>query len=199
MSGLSPTYYAALDRTRQHHAASQGKTFSGRFTWKQRHRIKGLIDRFGATSILDYGCGAGKQYEERDAATGQSLIQYWGVRPTLFDPGVPRYAADPVGQFDLVIAVQVLGSIPATDLPAIVDRLYGHATKAIFVAERLKLPRKQIYAGMEEAMPFGRSVDWWIDLLRRPGSPTRLIAAFHNADELTGWPGWRVEEPEDQG
>jgi hypothetical protein len=27
----------------------------------------------------------------------------------------------------------------------------------------------------------------------------RMVAAFHNADEETGWPGWRVDEPEGQG
>jgi hypothetical protein len=196
---LSSSYYAALKRTQRHHQAKQGKTFSGRFTWKQRHRIKGLIDRFEATSMLDYGCGWGKQYQERDENKGQSLADFWGVDPVKFDPGVPHFQAEPKGKFDLVISVQVLGSIPTADLPAIVDRLYAHTHKAIFVAERIGGVRKPIFEDMEAAMPHGKSMQWWLDVLTRPGSPVRMVAAFHNADEETGWPGWRVEEPEGQG
>ncbi len=196
---LSPEYYAALKRTQRHHQAKQGKTFSGRFTWKQRHRIKTLIDRFAAASLLDYGCGWGKQHTERDEQTGQSLAEYWGVEPVKYDPGVPHFQAEPKGKFDLVLCVQVLGSIPTGDLPAIIDRLYAHATKAIFVVERLGAVRKQIFDDMEEAMPHGQSMKWWLEMLARPGIPVRMIAAFHNQDEETGWPGWRIEEPEDQG
>src|SRR3990167_6811843 len=167
MTDLSPSYYRALALTKRHHAA-QDKTFSGRFTWKQRKRIKAIIDRHEVRSILDYGCGKGKQYQDRDPATGQSLVEYWGVRPVLYDPGVPQYAAEPEGNFDLVFCVQVLGSIPAADLPAIIDRLYRFAGKAIFVAERIKMPRKKIFADMQNEMPHGRSVEWWMEMLRRP-------------------------------
>lgn len=198
MPELSPAYYAALERTRGHHARVRGKTFSGRFTWKQRHRIKELIDRFGADSMLDYGCGWGKQYAERDEQD-RSLAEFWGVDPVKFDPGVPHYQTEPAGKFDLVICVQVLGSIPTADLPAIVDRLYGHAGKAIFIAERLGSPRKPIFDDMKAEMPHGRSLEWWLDVLLRPGSPVKLIAAFHSSDSIAGWEGWKIVEPEDQG
>jgi len=191
---LSPEYYAALKRTQRHHQAKQGKTFSGRFTWKQRHRIKAIIDRFGVESILDYGCGWGKQYQERDEQPGQSLAEYWGIDPVKYDPGVPRFQDEPKGKFDLVICVQVLGSIPTGDLPAIIDRLYAHANRAIFVVERIGATRKPIFDDMKEAMPHGKSVDWWQEILVRPENPVRMIASFHNADEQTGWPGWRVLE-----
>lgn len=192
MPELSPAYYAALKRTQHHHRDKQGKTFSGRFTWKQRHRIKGIIDRFSARTMLDYGCGWGKQYQERDPQTGQSLAEYWGIDPVKFDPGVPHFQQEPAGKFDLVICVQVLGSIPVADLPAIIDRLYGHANKAIFVAERIGNPHKAIFDDMKSEMPHEKSMEWWVDMLRRPGSQAQMIAAFHNADETTGWPGWKV-------
>lgn len=199
MRDLSPSYHAALDRTQRHHRAKQGKTFSGRFTWKQRHRIKEVIDRFHAMSILDYGCGWGKQYQERDPQTGQLLAEFWGVDPVKFDPGVPHFQAEPKGKFDLVLCVQVLGSIPVADLPTIIDRLYTHARKAIFVAERIGVPHKHIFDDMKAEMPHGQPMEWWLDMLARPGSKVRMLAAFHNADEETGWPGWRIEEPEGQG
>lgn len=192
MPDLSPAYYAALARTQRHHAAVRGKTFSGRFTWKQRHRIKALIGRFDVASMLDYGSGWGKQYAERDDQ-GRSLAEYWGVDPVKFDPGVAHFQTEPTGKFDLVICVQVLGSIPTADLPKIVDRLYSHADKAIFVAERIGNPHKAIFDDMKAEMPHGISAEEWIGLLRRPGSPVKMVAVFHNK---TAWPGWRVEEIE---
>lgn len=193
MPELSQAYYRALERTQRHHAQKQGKTFSGRFTWKQRHRIKDVIDRYGAASILDYGAGWGKQYQERDDE-GRSLAEYWGIDPVKFDPGVPHFAKEPAGKFDLVICVQVLGSIPRVDIPAVVDRLYGHADKAVLVAERIGQPHKGIFDDMKEEMAHGISMTEWMGLLRRPGSPVSLVALFHNPDKETGWPGWRVEE-----
>jgi hypothetical protein len=191
-------YDAALDRTQRYHESKRGKTFSGRFTWKQRHRIKGIIDRFSVTSICDYGCGWGKQYIERDDQ-GRSLVEYWGVEPAKYDPGVRHFKADPVGKFDLVICVQALGSIPTTALPAVIDRLYGYANKAIYVAERLGETRKPIFQDMKKAMPHGQPMEWWLDMLARPGSPVRMVVAFHSKDEAMGWVGWRTEEPEGQG
>jgi len=186
MTEPSERYLRALALTQAHHAA-QNKTFSGQFAWKQRHRIKALIERFGATSILDYGCGKGKQYDparNRDE-DGRSLEEFWGIAPFRWDPGVPEYAAEPPqgAKFDLVICVQVLGSIPTADLPWVVDRLYSYAGKAIFVAERLILPCKQIYRNMQAEMPYGLSAERWLELLQRDGG-VPLIAMFR---EDGGW------------
>lgn len=200
MTEPSEKYFEALRLTRGHHAR-QNKTFSGQFTWKQRKRIKDVIDRFGCKTILDFGCGKGKQYNaavNRDEH-GLSLEQFWGIKPTLYDPGVKAFGADPVGKFDLVICVQVLGSIPTVDLPLVIDRLYQFADKAIFVAERIAAPRKGIFDSMRSAMPHGMALDGWMTLLRWPGSPIRLVGAFRNVDEATGWRGWKIVEPEDQG
>lgn len=194
MPELTESYYRALDRTKRHHAQKRGKTFSGRFTWKQRHRIKELVDRFDVRSILDYGAGWGRQYTETDQQTGQTLAQYWGIDPVKFDPGVPHFQAEPKGKFDLVICVQVLGSIPTSDLPAIIDRLYTHANKVIYVVERIGQPHKKLFDDMKAEMPHGKSAEWWMEMLSRPGSPVKMIAAFHNPDETAGWPGWRIEE-----
>lgn len=205
MADPSEAYFRALALTQGHHAR-QNKTFSGQFTWKLRHQIKEAIDRHGCTSVLDFGCGKGKQYDggrgpqfagNDNLEDGKNLEQFWGIVPHRYDPGVPAYAADPEGQFDLVICVQVLASIPRADLGWAIDRLYGYATKAVFVAERIKVPHKQIFASMAGEMPHGDSAEQWLERLRRPGSPVRLICAFHEYEGEIG--RWRTVEPEDQG
>lgn len=195
MTEPSPKYFEALALTQNHHDR-QNKTFSGQFTWKQRKRIKEVIDRVGATSILDYGCGKGKQYNTafNVEADGKSLVEWWGIQPTLYDPGVRAHAAEPKGKFDLVICVQVLGSIPRADLPWVIDRLYGFANKAVFVAERLISPHKPIYKSITADMPREMTLDDWMMLLRRPGSPVSLTAVFRHPDKH-----WDIVTPEDQG
>jgi hypothetical protein len=185
MTEPSDKYFQALSLTQRHHD-SQSKTFSGQFTWKNRHVIKEIIDRFDVKSILDYGCGRGKQYYENNNEFGQTLEQYWGIVTTKYDPGVRRFSQEPRGKFDLVICVQVLGSIPRGDIPWVVDRLYNFANKAIFVAERLGTPRKQIYATMAEDMPHGITKEEWIDLLYRPVDTPKMIMHFKEKQEKLG-------------
>ncbi len=73
-----------------------------------------------------------------------------------------------------MICVQVLGSIPRDDLVWVVDRFYGIANKVIFVSERLKLPRKQIYSDIADQMPHGISYDDWVKILRPRKNDMRL-------------------------
>lgn len=180
----SDAYYKALALTTKHHE-SQQKTFSGQFTWKMRGVIKDVIDRFDVKSVLDYGCGRGKQYENIDDK-GKTLEQYWGIVTTKYDPGVRHYAKEPTGKFDLVICVQVLGSIPRDSLSWVVDRLYGFANKVIFVSERLKSPRKRIYESIEEEMPRDMAREDWAQILRRPAMPKLILATKDEKWEIGG-------------
>lgn len=189
MTEPSEKYYRALHLTQQHHE-NQQKTFSGQFAWKHRHRIKAIIDRLDVKSILDFGCGKGKQYRNIDEDTGQSLEQYWGISPFRYDPGVREYSKEPTGKFDLVICVQVLGSIPTDDLPWVIDRLYGFATKAIFVTLRLIVPHKPIYESLGDSMPIHLTQEEWMEKLCRPDEEARMIAMFKGG--IT--PGWKTVE-----
>jgi hypothetical protein len=193
----SEKYRKAISLGSGHHAR-QSKTWSGRFTWKMRHRIKELIDQFEVKSILDYGCGKGRQYEDIDEK-GQNLEQYWGIMTTKYDPCVTWFSQEPHGKFDMVICVQVLGSIPRDDLPWVIDRLYRFASKVIFVSERLIIPRKQIYAEMVEDMPYGMTRDEWMGVLKPPRlyghenwdvNPSMFFASKGKEE------GWSIEEVE---
>lgn len=200
MNKPSKAYFDALRRTQNHHAA-QNKTFSGQFAWKLRYKIKDIIDRTQAKTLLDYGCGKGKQYNPAfNTEDGKTLEQFWGVDIFKYDPGVPKFSAEPAGKFDVVICVQVLNTIPTSDLPWVIERLYSFANRAVFVAERIKDPKKRIYADMEDQMPRGVSRAQWIEMLRRPGSPVELVTACHDADpEQPEKVRWLVERAQGQG
>lgn len=161
-------YHRALEATRQHHA--KHKTFSGRFLFRYVDQIKPIIERHGCKTMLDYGCGKGIQYEQ-PMDSGVMIKDFLGVDITLFDPGVPEFSKEPQGKFDLVIMTQALGSVPKSGIPYVVDRLYGFATKAIYVAERLKPVKKMLHKHMDDAMPRDWKHDDWANALRRPNSP----------------------------
>jgi hypothetical protein len=137
----SPAYASALLAAREHHQRS--KTYSGLFLRQHASPIKEIIDRLRIRSALDYGAGKGQQYAWRshDAATGvpvgMGLEEFWGIPVTKYDPAWPPYSGEPAGQFGLVICTHTLGSIPTVDLPWVIDRIYGFASRAVYIAEKL--------------------------------------------------------------
>lgn len=176
---VSDAYHVALAEAREHHESS--KTYSGKFLRPHAPFIKKIIDEEFILSILDYGCGKGKQYEwvshgdDASIPKGYTIEQYWRQAVKKFDPAWPPFATPPAGKFDLVICTHVIGSIPTVDLPAFVSRLFALANKHLYVAEKLGPVRKQVFSD-PAGMPRGFSFEDWATLL----GATRT---------LDGWPG----------
>jgi len=164
MSEPSPAYFDALEASKAHHAGS--KTFSGRFLRPHAPFIKEIIDRLGCTSVLDYGAGKGTQYEWVMPVRGVTLEEFWGVPVTKYDPAWPPYAKEPEGPFDLVLCTHVLGSIPLTDLPWVIDRLYALAARALYVAEKIGPLKKKVFSD-PKAMPHDWRPEQWRESLYR--------------------------------
>jgi len=95
---------------RQMHESSEDM-FAGMSLMPHIHRIKRLIDQTGAKTILDYGCGKGKQYEipiTVGKETFPNLEAFWGVEVTKYDPAYKPYAEWKEGPYDGVICTDVL-------------------------------------------------------------------------------------------
>lgn len=168
-------YYRAIAEAEQHHLSS--KTYSGKFLRPHARYIKEIIDRLGCTSVLDYGCGKGKQYEWRSNDDGQaiprglSIEEYWGVPVHKYDPCYPPYAKAPVGRFDLIICTHVVGSVPRADLRWFRETLERYALKAIYYAEKIGPVGKQVFSE-PHLMPRDWTRDEWVKALR----PTHRLA-----------------------
>lgn len=187
----SESYYRALTATQHLHAKS--KKFNGRFLVRYLPGIERLIADLGCKTLLDYGCGKGVQWQN-PMESGGFLADRLGVEVTLYDPGWPKFAAEPQGTFDIVICTQVLGSIPKQDLPWVVDRLLGFAGKALFVGERaMNNPlRKDLHAHMADEMPHGWGHEEWLELLRRPdpGNRTVMIETLNVEEGMAAFSWW---------
>lgn len=182
MAKPSAAYRRALAESKRNHAES--KTFSGKLLRPHAPFIKELIDRHNVRSILDYGCGKGSQYtwvshEGGSIPAGMTIEQYWGVPVTKYDPAYTPFAAEPQGQFDLVICTHTLGAIPASDRPWVIDRLYSLARKAIYVAEKLG----QVPTKLATAASTGWTREQWAALLRRESNIECVLATRMHTEE----------------
>jgi hypothetical protein len=145
--------------------------FPGKSLPPQAPRIKRLVERTGAASILDYGSGKGRQYEMApftapDGTRYDCIQDYWDVDYVqCYDPSYPPYSALPQGRFDGVVSTDVLEHCPEEDIPWIVDEIFGYAERFVFA-------NVACYPAMSR-MPNGanahctiRPSEWWIDLLK---------------------------------
>jgi len=186
---MSPYY---LESVRQGTEFQQNnKSWAGYDVVKYQMKIKDLVNRYRATTILDYGCGKGMQYKEplpyASEDNWQTFNEYLGITVYKYDPCVPEHSTlPPVGtKFDGVICTQVLNSIPDDDMPWVRDLLEGYATKFCFVGlnfqreakgkktmydpEYFKLPRTREF--FRSCFTDWKGSDlfwWWKDRLHYP-------------------------------
>jgi len=154
-------------------------TFPGSSLPPQAGRIKTLIERTGARTLLDYGSGKGLQYrlkEFRDAG-GRSwpgIVDYWGVGSVeCYDPGYPPFSRLPGDTYDGVISTDVLEHCPEEDLAWILEEIFAFATRFVFTNVACYPASKRLPNG-ENAHCTVKPPDWWRELLaataaRHPG------------------------------
>jgi hypothetical protein len=142
------------------------RTFHGMSLTPQASRIRSLIRRTCALSILDYGSGKGQQYVAHCVDIPghgvQSNVQdYWDVDYVLcYDPGYPPYSKLPEGRFDGVIATDVLEHCPQEDLAWIVAEMFSFAEKFVFASIACYQARKRLPNG-ENAHCTIMPLHWW--------------------------------------
>lgn len=134
---------------------AQGK-FPGYSIRPYLGQIAELVMSSGAKTLLDYGCGAGKQYTE------ECWHVLWGIMPTLYDPAVKEFSNRPVGHFDGVICTDVLEHIPEDEISGVVQDLVQFSRLWCFVSVccRPAKPNKDI-PGVGNAHVTIRPEIWW--------------------------------------
>lgn len=187
MKQPSARYHEALRATQVFHATN--KTFTGKFLFRYAPDVQALMRDYGCKTMLDYGCGKGRQWTEpMEDGAFPMLADYFGLREEdifKYDPGLPQFSREPSGKWDIVVCTQVLGSVPIQDLPWVVDRLYGFANKVVYVAERLtQKVKKQHHAHMAGEMPHGWSHTQWADVIRRQGPVPGYLRTSERYEKL---------------
>jgi hypothetical protein len=169
----SPRYIELQDLYRTMHERGEiflgippEQIFPGTSLAPQAPRIKRLIDRTAALTVLDYGCGKGTQYESRTmrdeaGAAWPSVLDYWNIDEVVcYDPCYAPYSALPEGTYDGVICTDVLEHCPEEDIHWIVEEIFSFARRFVFANVACYPARKRLPNG-ENAHCTVRPAQWW--------------------------------------
>lgn len=143
---ITPAY---LETQKALHATPRGYGGKGD---KWADAVVGLIDRFDAKSVLDYGCGQGSLIKAvRQKTQGVELREY--------DPAIPGKDGQPACA-DLVVCTDVLEHIEPVYLCAVIDHLKSLAREALFVVIATRPSNKTLTDG-RNAHLIVQTAEWW--------------------------------------
>jgi len=196
----SPRYVALQDLYRTMHQEGERflgvqpqDTFPGTSLMPQVQRIKALVEKTGALTVLDYGSGKGQQYRAatvRDAAGNEypGVLDYWDIDEVVcYDPCYAPYSKYPEGKFDGVISTDVLEHCPEEDIPWIVDEIFSFSSRFVFANVACFPANKRLPTG-ENAHCTIKPMEWWRDLIKG-------IAASYPGIIWEIWIQSRLDEP----
>jgi len=97
--------------------------------------------------------------------------------PFLYDPYRPEYAERPPFNFDLVICTDVMEHIPEEDVQDVLDDIFDHADKGVFLTIA-QFPAKKTLPNGENAHCTLESSEWWnerIENANKKGVDVKVI------------------------
>jgi hypothetical protein len=156
---------------RKFHAANPGKLL-GFSIEAYLLEIAELVERAGAKTLLDYGCGKGYQY------LAYRMHESWGgILPTCYDVGIPSLARRPEGKFDGVICIDVLEHIHRNDVDEILGDIFGYAQKFVFLAIGTTPAKKNFEDGRNLHLTV-EPPEWWMAKIDRHRGGLALEVRF---------------------
>ena len=109
-------------------------TYNGLSTINFADILKKIIDKNNCKTLFDYGSGKGdRYYNESSLGTKMypPLKDFWNIKPTLFDPGVPYPKPNKNESFDIAISIDVLEHIPTQDLGWVINEIFEYSKKIV--------------------------------------------------------------------
>jgi hypothetical protein len=146
--------------------------FSGAGCLNYRAEIRSLVRQFDTNSVLDYGCGKGRQFRMKPIPLNHKLRVYaesWqdalGVEYLEgYDPCYPKYAKRPRSTFDGVYCTSVLEHVMEQDVPSVLTDIFSFAEQWVFITVGTTLAKKDL-PGEENgnAHVTLKPVTWWVE------------------------------------
>lgn len=123
-------------------------TYNGLSTINFADIIKKIIYKNNCKTLFDYGSGKGDRYYNKSVLGSKEyppLKDFWNIKPTLFDPGVPFPRPKKNEVFDISISIDVLEHIPTQDLGWVINEIFEYSKNIVFInvacyAAAAKLP-----------------------------------------------------------
>ena len=179
------------------HSAAQ--TFSGISLEEHVGIIAELVRQTDTNTILDFGSGKGKFYQDApDHPPGSrfKIMPSWGsALVTCYDPGYKPFSDPFEGIYDGVITTDVLEHIPEEDIAWVLDELFVHARKFVYAVASCYPANKHLPDG-SNAHCTQQPPEWWrgqmeLAARRYPGvrwllcTQEKSLFAFQQRKKLT--------------
>lgn len=141
----------------------------GKATADKMSHIKSLVDKYGAKSLLDYGCGKAIHHVEKKL---YDEIGMYDVE--LYDPAVDKYSTLTGRILDCVVCVDVLEHIPEDNLDHTLGLILSKAKMFVFFAISCN-PSRDILKDGSNAHVTLREPGWWVEKLSNHEVPIYAV------------------------
>ena len=189
-------YYRQMHETGDTaNSISAENTFAGQSLPRHVNKIRELINKHSALTILDYGSGKGQSYRSQniranDGVVYPNIASLWNVQSiACYDPGYKLFQQLPSGKFDGVISTDVVEHCPKEDLAWIIEEIFGYASKFVFINAACYLAKKSLPNG-ENAHCTVEPPKWWSQ---------QFHAALRNWPGLVGYGCYGIEDVNSDG
>jgi len=148
-----------------------------------------MVEYFGPTHWLDYGCGPGYAYEwtepEPKSRRAVRIALETNSKYTLYDPCHEEHSTFPTEkEFPGVICVDVIEHIPETDTTATLDYLFGVCTTWMFLFISTKRTARPFEGEDGNTHCTLKTRDEWVAIINEYakdcGHPVILATDYHN-------------------
>jgi len=136
-------------------------------------KIQKLIEKYGCTTCLDYGCGTGEIYND-------AFLQKLGIsKISLYDPAVPEHVVLTKDKADIVICCNVLHHIPFRGLHEALTAIFDRAEKVVYIAIKNNFEQEILDNGFLFPATL-RGHNWWKKLIKHYTPPRVKVAISFN-------------------
>ena len=154
--------YESLTEATKFHAANQSN-WIGEALAEYKHNVFNLIKENNVKNILDYGCGKAKFHSilfNNKKVPGSPM----GIDITPYDPAVPEFANKPIGQYDLVLCVDVMEHVQEDKVEEVLKDIFTFSNRVFltitcYAATQTLVNGKNAHYTIKEP-------DWWKEKLK---------------------------------
>ena len=152
--------------------AEKGSRFAGFSLIPHAEMIAQLVKKHGSKTLLDFGCGKGYQYFDKN------IHATWGgIMPTLYDPAVPDFAKKPHRKFDGVICTDVMEHIELGDMSTTLRDVFRYSRHWVFFSISTRPSKKEFPDGRNLHVTV-KSPKWWDAKLEKAAKGRPFSVAY---------------------
>ena len=154
--------YESLTEATKFHSVNKSN-WIGEALAEYKHNVFNLIKENNIKTILDYGCGKAKFHSilfNNKKVPGSPM----GIDITPYDPAVPEFANKPIGQYDLVLCVDVMEHVQEDKVEEVLKDIFTFSNRVFltitcYAATQVLLNGKNAHYTIKEP-------DWWKEKLK---------------------------------